>query len=94
LGTAKNTQIYEGTNQIQRVVMSRALLKWPSDPPFVPLPGFRAGARQARTDTARMYENRITKPLTTRMAVHDARLTEKFRRGSGVSSRPAWAACI
>ena len=26
-GTAENTQIYEGTNQIQRVVMSRQLLK-------------------------------------------------------------------
>ncbi len=27
---AKITQIYEGTNQIQRVVMSRQLLKWAS----------------------------------------------------------------
>src|SRR4029079_5042119 len=27
---AKITQIYEGTNQIQRVVMSRALLRWPA----------------------------------------------------------------
>jgi hypothetical protein len=26
---AKITQIYEGTNQIQRVVMPRQLLKWP-----------------------------------------------------------------
>ena len=25
--TSQNTQIYEGTNQIQRVVMARALLK-------------------------------------------------------------------
>jgi hypothetical protein len=26
-GTSDNTQIYEGTNQIQRVVMARQLLK-------------------------------------------------------------------
>jgi hypothetical protein len=37
LGTAKNTQIYEGTNQIQRFAMARQLPESPGvDEPWTP----------------------------------------------------------
>ena len=47
---ADNTQIYEGTNQIQRVVMSRQLLTWAVDLRFQPLGSDRAGRAGERPE--------------------------------------------